>query len=338
MNRVALLAGTALLSGALIAPAVAGSYHFKKIASIELPGKKGHGDLVVFDPSNKMLYVSMPDDGAVIDTRTNKVVADLQNIPSPNGVAFDSKYIYWTAAEGAGAGKTNAVIIIDKKTWKEVSRITTKGTSPDGIALDRKTNTLYVTSDDNNWIEVYSAGEHPQFKAEWPLLPKDPKAGPDVGTLVPSLHAIFQPDDGLFERVDTRNGKVDQSVDEQLKLTKHGGTKASIYDAKHHRLWVGTTNNEVLVVNASDLKTIAKVPTHGGIDDVEFDPKLDLVYAYGGNDRKGFDVYDAKTMKPVTFVSTDVGQTHTGAVNSANHLVYAYGGLGGTVDVFKPVK
>ena len=338
MRRALLLAGTALLSGALLTPAVASSYQFKKVASIDLPGKKGHGDLVAYDPSNHMLYVSMPDDGAVIDTRTNKVVADIKNIPSPNGMAFDQHYVYWTAAEGAGKDKTNAVVIIDKKTWKEVGRVTTKGTSPDGIAIDRKTNTLYVTSDDNNWIEVYSAGEHPQLKATWPLLPKDPKAGPDVGTLVPSLHAIFQPDDAFFERVDTRTGHVDQSVDEQLKLTKHGGTKASIYDAKHHRLWVGTTNNEVIVVNASDLKTIAKVPTHGGIDDVEFDPKLGLVYAYGGNGRKGFDVYDAATMKPVTFVSTDVGQTHTGAVNSSNHLVYAYGGDGAVVDVFKPVK
>jgi len=338
MRRVLLLAGTALLSGSLMAPAMASAYQFKKVASIELPGKKGHGDLVAYDPSNHMLYVSMPDDGAVIDTKTNKVVADIKNIPSPNGMAFDSHYVYWTAAEGAGNGKTNAVVIIDKKTWKEVGRVTTKGTSPDGIAIDRKTNTLYVTSDDNNWIEVYSAGEHPQLKATWPLQPKDPKAGPDVGTLVPSLHAIFQPDDALYERVDTRNGHVDPAVDEQLKLTKHGGTKASIYDAKHHRLWVGTTNNEVIVVNASDLKTIAKVPTHGGIDDVEFDPKLNLVYAYGGNGRKGFDVYDATTMKPVTFVSTDVGQTHTGAVNSSNHLIYAYGGDGAVVDVFKAVK
>ena len=338
MRRALLLAGTALLSGALMAPAMASTYHFEKIASIELPGKKGHGDLVAYDPSNHMLYVSMPDDGAVIDTKTNKVVTDLKNIPSPNGMAFDSHYVYWTAAEGAGAGKTNAVVIIDKKTWKEVGRITTKGTSPDGIAIDRRTNTLYVTSDDNNWIEVYSAGEHPQLKATWPLMPKDPKAGPDVGTLVTSHHAIFQPDDAFFERVDTRTGHIDQSVDEQLKLTKHGGTKASIYDARHHRLWVGTTNNEVLVVNASDLKTIAKVPTHGGIDDVEFDPKLGLVYAYGGNGRKGFDVYDAATMKPVAFVSTDVGQTHTGAVNSSNHLVYAYAGEGAVVDVFKPVK
>jgi len=338
MRRVLLLAGTALLSGSLMAPAMASAYQFKKVASIELPGKKGHGDLVAYDPSNHMLYVSMPDDGAVIDTKTNKVVADVKNIPSPNGMAFDSHYVYWTAAEGAGNGKTNAVVIIDKKTWKEVGRVTTKGTSPDGIAIDRKTNTLYVTSDDNNWIEVYSAGEHPQLKATWPLQPKDPKAGPDVGTLVPSLHAIFQPDDALYERVDTRNGHVDPAVDEQLKLTKHGGTKASIYDAKHHRLWVGTTNNEVIVVNASDLKTIAKVPTHGGIDDVEFDPKLNLVYAYGGNGRKGFDVYDATTMKPVTFVSTDVGQTHTGAVNSSNHLIYAYGGDGAVVDVFKAVK
>lgn len=338
MKRFALLAGTALLTGALAAPAIANTWQFKKVATITLPGPKGHGDLVAFDSSNKMVYVSMPNGGAVIDTRTNKVVADFKNIPSPNGVTFDSNYVYWTAAEGAGAGKTNGVVVIDKKTWKEVDRVTTKGTTPDGIQIDPETNTLYVTSDDNNWIEVYSAGEHPQWKATWPLLPKNPKSGPDVGTLVPSMHAIFQPDDALFEHVNTETGKIDQHIDSGLKLTKHGGTKASIYDAKHGRLWVGTTDDEVLVLNASDLSTIAKPADHGGIDDVEFDPKLGLVYAFGGNGRKGFDVFDAKTMKPITFVWTNVGQTHTGAVDTDNDEVYAYGGVGGVVDVFKPVK
>src|SRR5690348_7995589 len=128
MKRIALLAGTALLTGALAAPAIANTWQFKKVATITLPGPKGHGDLVAFDSSNKMVYVSMPNGGAVIDTRTNKVVADFKNIPSPNGVTFDSNYVYWTAAEGAGAGKTNGVVVIDKKTWKEVDRVTTKGT------------------------------------------------------------------------------------------------------------------------------------------------------------------------------------------------------------------
>lgn len=342
MRLEAILAGAAATTTGLLmastAPAVASSYHFKKVATITLPGAKGHGDMVTYDPTNGMVYVSMPNDVAVIDTKTNKVVADLKNIPSPNQDCYDSKYVYSNAGEGAGAGKTNAIVVTDKSTWKEVGRVTTKGTTPDGCAVDQETDTLYVISDDNNWIEKYKGSATPTFEAKWPLYPSNPKTGPDVGILVKSMHAIFQPVDAYYERVDTNTGKVVQHIDSGVKLTKHGGTKGAIYDAKHGRLWVGTTDHEVLVLNASDMSIITKPATHGGIDQVAFDPKLELVYAFGGDDRKGFDVYDGKTMKPIAFVKTDIGQTHTGDVDTANDEVYAYAGDGGIVDVFKPVK
>ncbi|MGH7091763.1 MAG: hypothetical protein ACREFQ_22975, partial [Stellaceae bacterium] len=170
------------------------------------------------------------------------------------------------------------------------------------------------------------------------LYPANPKSGPDVGIFVAAMHAIFQPDDAYYERVDTKTGKVAEHVDTGLKLTKHGGTKGAIYDAKTGRLWVGTTDHELLVMSPSNLKIVAKPKTHGGIDQVARDPKLQLVYAFGGDDRKGFDVYDARTMKPVAFVKTNIGQTHTGDVDTANDEVYAYAGDGGVVDVFKPAK
>ena len=45
----------------------------------------GHGDIVTYDPTNQMVYVSMKDDGlAVIDTRTQKVVHVFKDIPNPN--------------------------------------------------------------------------------------------------------------------------------------------------------------------------------------------------------------------------------------------------------------
>lgn len=338
MRREAIVAGL-LATVVSIVPAIAGEYHFQKVATIDLQGAKGHGDIATYDPSNHMLYVSMPNDGLdVVDTKTNKVVAYIKNVPSPNGNAFDSKYVYVAAADGPGAGKVNALIVIDKKTWKEVGRVTTQGTSPDGVQVDPATNTVYVTSDDNNWIEKYSGGAHPKFEAKWPLVPAKPKTGPDVGTLVPERHAIFQPDDGVFEKVSTSTGAVEKVVDEHLKLTKHGGTKASVYDPSSGDVWVGTTNSSVIVVKASDLATVKTLKTHGGIDAMAFDPKLHLVYAFGGGDRKGFDVYDAKTLTPVAFVSTGIGQTHTGDVDTATHDVYAYAGDGGVVVVFKPVK
>lgn len=332
----ALLTSTAVLA----APAMATGYKFEKVGTIELQGQKGHGDIVTFDRSNGMVYVSMPQGLDVIDTKTNKVVQFIQNVPSPNGNDYDSKYVYVAAGDGAGQGKVNAIVVIDKKTWKEVGRISTKGTSPDGVQVDRKTHTVYVESDDNNWVEKYKAGAQPVFEAKWPLYPANPKAGPDVGTFVGSLHALYVPDDMWFEKLDTGSGAVVAKIDTAIPLAKHGGTKASIYDSKTGLIWGGTTDapSGMIVYRASDLQIVKRLPTHGGIDAVAFDPGLGLVYAWGGGDRKGFDVYDVKTMTPVAFVSTGIGNTHSGDVDTKTHEVYTYAGDGAVVDVFKPVK
>ena len=82
----ALMASTALLA----VPALAQEYHYVKIAEIHLPCPVGHGDIVTYDPTNQMVYVSMKQDGmAVIDTRTQKVTHVFKGIPQPNANYFD---------------------------------------------------------------------------------------------------------------------------------------------------------------------------------------------------------------------------------------------------------
>jgi DNA-binding beta-propeller fold protein YncE len=338
MRRSAVLAAAAASTCLLMAPAFAAGYKFEPEGKIALPGKPGHGDIVSYDAAAHKVYVSLADDGlAVVDPKAGKVAAYVQHIPAPNGNADDAHYVYVAAGEGDGPGKTNAIVVIDKKTWKEVGRVATQGTSPDWIAVDPAAHLLYTTSDDKNWIEVYSSGAHPQFKAKWSLLPADAKAGPDVATLLPRKHEIFQSDDAYVDAVNTADGKVTSHADTGVKLTKKGGTKGSIYDARHGRLWVGTTSGGIYVLDAGTLEVVTHLPSKGGIDQVAFDPKLGLVYSFEGG-AKGFDVYDANTMKPVTFVSTGVGNTHTGDVDTATHLVYAYEGDAGVLGVYKPVR
>jgi hypothetical protein len=339
MRKALVLAGVLASTGLMVAPAMAG-WKFEKVATIKLPGKSGHGDIVTFDPSNKMVYVSLVDDGlAVIDTRTNKVVHYIQNVPSPNGNAFDASHVYVAAADGPGAGKVNAIVVISKKTWKEVGRVMTKGTSPDGVQVDPAAKVVYIQSDDNNWVEKYKSGAHPKFVAKWPLYPDKPVAGPDVGTLVPSLHALYVPDDAWFERMDTETGAIVAKVDTGVKLMKHGGTKASIYDPRTGLIWGGTTNGDSgMIIYNTDLKIIKRLPTHGGIDAVAYDPGLDLAYAWGGGGRKGFDVYDMKAMEPIAFVGNPYGNTHSGDVDTDTHSIYTFAGDGGVVYVYKPVR
>ncbi len=319
--------------GALVVtlPVSAGSIGYRMVTKISLPGKGGHGDWVTYDPGTNSVYVALHGSGvAVIGAATNKVVTDVDPIKGPNGIAYDSEYVY------AAAGDTNELVTISKKDWKIASRVKTKGTSPDGVWFDSTHGTVLVASDDKNWIEVYSAGATPKLLRTIALQPANPKAGPDVGVLVTSKGILYMPDDALVEEVNLETNKVGRAVDTHVKLAKTGGTKGMIYDPKTNHLWVGTTAKEVLVLDASTLATVATVPARSGIDEVAFDPGLRLVYTFEGS-AKGFEVYSADEMKRVAYVNTGSGNTHTGDVDPKTHRVYAYEGDANVVGVYAPV-
>jgi hypothetical protein len=344
MRRGQVLAGVLASTGLLILPALAADYSFEKVATIELPGGKGHGDITTFDSLAQLLYVSMPNDGlCIVDTKSNTVLKYIQNVTSPNGSDWDSDYIYVSAADGLGpgnspaVGKINDIIVISKEKLKEVGRVELQATSPDWLAVDRAAHLIYVDSDDGNQMEVYSTGDHPELKSVWKLYPDEAKTGPDVAALVPSRHEIFQSDDSFVLVLDTATGAIVRKVDTGIALTSKGGTKGEVYDAKNKRLWVATTGKEILILNPDTLATIKKLPQKGGADVAVLDPGLGLIYVFEGS-AKGFDVYDANTMQAVTFVSTGVGNTHTGDVDLATHLIYAYEGDDGLIGVYKPTK
>jgi OmpA family len=349
----ALIASTALL--AVPALAQAQEYHYVKVAEIYLPTSPGHGDIVTYDPTNGMVYVSMVDDGlAVIDTRTNSVAHVIKDIPDPNGNAYDNNYVYVAAAEGlpqgmngaragTGFGTENWLVVIDKHTWQVVDRVSTKGTSPDGVSVGD--GHVYVVSDDNNWIEVYSEGAHPQLQAVWPLYPYNinswwmdtsDSCGPDVNYLSADRHELFQTQTSWMEIVDSNTGAIKRKVDTGVPLAAHCGTKQPWLDEKGNHLWVPTSTKVggMLVMNPDTLAIEKKLPQSSGKDAVGVDPGLGLIYSFGGS---GFDAYNYNTMQHVAYVNTHVGTTHTGDVDPTTHAVYVYEGKKASVGVFCPV-
>jgi hypothetical protein len=353
------LVGALVASTALVAvPALARDYHYVKVAEIYLPCPVGHGDWVAYDPSNQMLYVSMKDDGmAVIDTRTNTVAHVIKDVPQPNTMTFDANYVYETAAEGlpegmnggtngTGFGTRNELVVIDKQTWQVTDRVDTwpHGTTPDGTGYAH--GRVFLAMDDNNVMDVYTAGAHPQFVAQWPIYPQNINhwwlntadyTGPDAFGVSADGRYIYQSSDQYVSVMDSNTGAILRQVTLPIELTSKGGSKGEIYDPQTHRLWVSTTTKKpgVFVLNSDTLQTIKTIPEPSGTDELSFDPGLRLFYTFGGS---GFGVYDADTMEAITAVNTEVGTTHTGDVSSVTHAVYAYEGKRAAVGVFCPVE
>lgn len=334
-----LLAGTALLSGLMMGTSYAATspYTFKLVTKIPLPTKPGHGDWVAFDPSNQDIYVSLKDHGmAVIDTKTNKVAHTITDIQAPNTMTFDKDYVYETAAEGAGSGKVNQLVVIDKHDWKVVDRVTTKGTSPDGTFIDSANHRVYVVSDDNNWVEVYSEEAHPKFIAKYPLQPAKPENGPDVAALINGT--IYATDDADVETVNPKDGEVSHVADYMLKQSKTGGTKGMFWDAEHKAIWVGTTNHVLLIIDPKTLLIDKPLAETAGADEVSDDPGLGLAYAFESG-IPGFDVYSIKDEKYLTPVRVGIkGPTHSGTADPITHNVYVYVGPAASLYVYEPIE
>jgi len=348
----ALVASAALLAG----PALAQEYHYVKVAEIHLPTPNGHGDIVTYDPTNQMVYVSMKDDGmAVIDSRTQKIVHVFKDIPNPNANYFDDNYVYVDAAEGlpqgmsganngTGFGTRNELVTIDKRTWEITSRVETPYTSPDGLIAGG--GKIFVVSDDNNKVMVYSTGATPNLLAVWDLHPQNINhwwmdtidgPGPDVSWLSTARHKLYQTDAASVETLNTDTGAIVAEVDTGVPLTGKGGTKGSWLDEKTNLLWVATTTKKggLLVLNGDTLQEVKRLPASSGKDQLGVDENLGIVYTFGG---KGFDAYDIRSMKHLAYVNTGVGVTHSGDVSSANHAVYAYEGARAALGVYCPVR
>lgn len=323
----------ALFIAVLFAPAVTtegAPAPFQRVGTIVLPGTAGHGDWVTYDPGAGRLYVSLHGSGmAVIDPAAKRVVATAEPIKGPSGNTYDQDYVY------VAAGDANELVVVSKRNWTIVGRVHTKGTSPDGVWVDRARGTVIVASDDANMLEVYSAGATPRLLSTTPLQPAHPKTGPDVGVLVASKGVLYMPDDAMVETVRLSTMTIGRAVDTRIPLTKQGGTKGMIYDPRTNRLWVGTTAKEVLVLDGTTLAVAARIPARAGIDEMAFDPGARLVYAFEGTAR-GFEAFGADTMKLLAYVDTGSGGTHTGAADPKTHAVYAYEGDANVVGVYVP--
>ena len=262
----------------------------------------------------------------MVDTKTNKVIANIYSpdLGDANVMTFDSRYVYVTA------GKANKIAVISKANWKIVGTVQTES-SPDAIWVHSASDRLYVVSDDANRLEVYDTGNQPDLLAKYPLEPAKPVSGPDVGTLVPSKGTLYEPDDNLVLAMNINNGRIAKSLNTDLKIGKTGATKGIVYDPKTDRLWLGTTDKQVWILNPDTLAEIKSVPATEADDQLVVDPSMRRVYAFGGH---GFDVYNADTMQHIAYVDTGSDITHTGTVDLANHNVYVYEGQANVLGVY----
>lgn len=115
----------------------------KQIADIPLTGRASRLDYVSFDPTSGRLYIAHLGDSmlTVVDTRTQKVVGDVNDLKNVHGaLAVPQLHRIFATATGS-----NELAVIDDQSLEILARIPT-GRYPDGIAYASVENKIYVSN------------------------------------------------------------------------------------------------------------------------------------------------------------------------------------------------
>src|SRR6185312_3184499 len=117
----------------------------QQITNISLPGGASRFDYQSLDQQTGLLFIahSGADMVTVFDTNSNRVVANVENVPDVHGVLAISSLgrVYATA------GKIAQVYAIDEQTKRIVAKIPV-GPGPDGLAYDPIEQKLFVSDED----------------------------------------------------------------------------------------------------------------------------------------------------------------------------------------------
>lgn len=326
-SGLALVAALALVGATAVTPAVAQTpITATTMRTIPLPGSGGHGDVVVADPAAHAVYISQTPDNnvVVIDTLTERIRAVIGDVPGCNGIAFDNDHVF--VAEQSGS-----VAVIAKSTWQVAATVPAGGTGSDAIYDDARDRTVYVTNDDTNTIESFSARAPFAVRHTTALDPTAPTAGPDLGVYVAETDTIYQSDDNEIDVINARTGRIERTF--TLPLPAGADAKDMYYDSLRQRIWIGTTAPEVIAVNPNSGTVVDAAATRSGMDQISADPVRRLLFL-GESTAGVMGVVDLDTGRYLAAIPTEAG-THTLAHLPGTDLVYVYRNQSNAVDVVR---
>lgn len=299
-----------LNSSALLAQQTS-AYHAVSEVAI---GGQGFWDYLTVDSTAHRLYITRGTHVQVMDTESEKIVADIPNTPGVHGVAVAPKL-------GRGYisnGRENTVLIFDLNTYKEIQRVpvgknpdailydgstkrvfTFNGASSDVTALDAVTGavlgtipvggkpefavsdekgTIFCNVEDTSKIAAIDAKEL-KVKSQWSIAPAEEASGLAIDTAHHRLFAVAG--NKKMAVVDYRTGTL-------LSTPEIGaGPDACVYDAKSGLAISSNGRDGTLTLVHTDSKgnsrVVGTVPTQMGARTMALDPKTHKVYLIAAN-------------------------------------------------------
>jgi YVTN family beta-propeller protein len=307
----AILAGIALVASAFAwqAPVRAAEGRYKLLTEIKI-GTDGGWDYASVDSASKRLFVSHGTQVVVIDTEKNTVIGEIAPTPGVHGIAVAPEL----GKAFVSNGRENKAAIVDLKTLKIVASVET-GRNPDAILYEPAHKEVYTFNGGGKSATVIDAVTG-AVKATIPL-PGKPE----------------------FAVVDVKAGRIYNNIEETSTLVAidtatHAvvgnwpiapGEEASglAIDLAHHRLFLGCSNNMMVMMDSLTGKVIGNVPIGEGVDANAFDPGTGYAFASSSDGTMTVARVDAAGRLVVVQKLATPARTRTMTIDPATHRLYA---------------
>lgn len=221
-------------------------------------------DFITVDSAARRIYVSHGTRVNVLDADSGKPVGAIEDTPGVHGIAIAGNVNHGFTTNG----KENKVSMFDTNTLALIKKIDV-GQKPDSIHFDKSTGRVFIANHGSHDITAIAS---------------------DGGNLVGTIavkgdgESMVSSSDGLiFVNLEDTSEVV--AIDAKTLEIKHrfaiDGGKAPTglaMDRKNNRLFIACHNQVLVVMDATDGKTIATLPIGKGPDAAGFDAKEGLIF------------------------------------------------------------
>jgi DNA-binding beta-propeller fold protein YncE len=310
-KRVTLLASIAIAVSALASQAPIGAAEGPYRLLKEIPiGTDGGWDYASVDSAAKRLYVTHGTQVVVIDMEKNAVVGAIAPTPGVHGFAV-------AADLGKGFssnGRENKAAVVDLKTLQITSSVET-GQNPDAILYEPAHKEVYAFNGNGKSATVFDAltgavrttitlPGKPEFAVE------DVKAGRIYNNIEDTSTVVV---------IDTATHKIVNS----WPIAPGEEASGLAIDLAHHRLFIGCSNNMMVMMDSTSGKVLGSVPIGEGVDADAFDPGTGYAFASSSDGTLTVASVDASGKLTVVQKLTTPLRTRTMTLDPATHRLYA---------------
>lgn len=241
---------------------------YRLIGEIKIGGA-GQWDYLSVDAASRRLYVTHGTSVAVIDLDKNAVVGEIADTPGVHG---------FVAVPDLGRGfssngRENKSSIVDLKTLMTLSKVDTGG-DPDPLLYEPKKQEVYTFNGTGQSATVYNA----RTGAVVATIPLGGK--PETGVADAAANRVYVNNETTSEvkviDIDTHAVVASWSI-----APGQAGTGMA-FDSKNHRLFIGTRNSMLVVMDSTNGKVINTVQGGAGIDAAAYDPETGYAFASAG--------------------------------------------------------